>query len=98
MSVKKGILETISASLNNLTKTEKKIAQAILLQPEVLIQFSLSELAQQLNVGKVTFIRFCHILGFKGYTDFKLNLAMELATQKQKNEGEFIKITLASSG
>lgn len=79
------ILDTIGALQNSLTKTEKKIANAILSQPDLLSQCSLSEVAEQLNVGEATFIRFCRTLGFKGYTDFKLDLAIELATQERES-------------
>ncbi|MBF0784334.1 MurR/RpiR family transcriptional regulator [Muribacter muris] len=79
------ILDTIGALQNSLTKTEKKIASAILSQPGLLNQCSLSEVAHQLDVGEATFIRFCRTLGFKGYTDFKLDLAIELATQDKES-------------
>lgn len=85
MSARGKILNTISSLQNSLTKTEKKIAAAILSQPELLNQCSLSDVANQLGVGEATFIRFCRTLGFKGYTDFKLELAIELATQNQDN-------------
>ncbi|GAB1670403.1 MurR/RpiR family transcriptional regulator [Mannheimia haemolytica] len=85
MSSRGKILNTISSLQNSLTKTEKKIAAAILSQPELLSQCSLSEVAKQLDVGEATYIRFCRTLGFKGYTDFKLELAIELATQNQDN-------------
>lgn len=78
------ILNTIASLQSSLTKTEKKIAQAILAEPELLGQSSLSEVAHQLGVGEATFIRFCRTLGFKGYTDFKLDLAIELATQEKE--------------
>ncbi|MCK3654378.1 N-acetylmannosamine kinase [Pasteurellaceae bacterium Macca] len=84
MSARGKILDTIGALQNSLTKTEKKIASAILSQPELLGQCSLSEVAQELDVGEATFIRFCRTLGFKGYTDFKLDLAIELATQERE--------------
>lgn len=84
MSVRGKILDTIGSLQNSLTKTEKRIAQAILSQPDLLSQCSLSEVANQLDVGEATFIRFCRTLGFKGYTDFKLDLAIELATQEKE--------------
>ncbi|MDH2996992.1 N-acetylmannosamine kinase [Pasteurellaceae bacterium LFhippo2] len=84
MSASGKILDTIGALQNSLTKTEKKIAHAILAQPDLLNQCSLSEVAHQLDVGEATFIRFCRTLGFKGYTDFKLDLAIELATQERE--------------
>lgn len=83
MSSRGKILHTIDALQNSLTKTEKRIANAILTQPRILSQCSLSEIAKQLDVGEATFIRFCRTLGFKGYTDFKLDLAIELATQER---------------
>ncbi|WP_373777321.1 MurR/RpiR family transcriptional regulator [Glaesserella sp.] len=85
MSAHGKILDTIGALQNSLTKTEKKIANAILSQPDLLSQCSLSEVAHQLDVGEATFIRFCRTLGFKGYTDFKLDLAIELATQEKES-------------
>lgn len=78
------ILDTIGALHSSLTKTEKRIASAILASPNLLSQASLSEVAAQLDVGEATFIRFCRTLGFKGYTDFKLELAIELATQEKQ--------------
>lgn len=85
MSSRGKILDTIGALQNSLTKTEKKIANAILSQPDLLSQCSLSEVAAHLDVGEATFIRFCRTLGFKGYTDFKLDLAIELATQEKES-------------
>lgn len=85
MTARGKILDTIGALQNSLTKTEKKIANAILAQPDLLSQCSLSEVAHQLDVGEATFIRFCRTLGFKGYTDFKLDLAIELATQEKES-------------
>ncbi|MCT8673064.1 MurR/RpiR family transcriptional regulator [Glaesserella parasuis] len=85
MSARGKILDTIGALQNSLTKTEKKIATVILSQPDLLNQCSLSKVANQLDVGEATFIRFCRTLGFKGYTDFKLDLAIELATQQKES-------------
>lgn len=35
-------------------------------------------------MGEATFIRFCRTLGFRGFTDFKLELAIELATREKQ--------------
>lgn len=86
MSESGKILDTIGALQTSLTKTEKRIAAAILASPNLLSQSSLSEVSEQLNIGEATFIRFCRTLGFKGYTDFKLELAIELATQEKQNQ------------
>ncbi|WP_249962362.1 MurR/RpiR family transcriptional regulator [Histophilus somni] len=79
------ILDTIGALYDSLTKTEKRIATTVLSSPELLGQNSLAEIAQQFDVGEATFIRFCRTLGFKGFTDFKLQLSIELATKDQQS-------------
>ena len=66
------ILNTISSLYRSLTKTEKKIADAILLNPDLAVQAPLAEIATHLEVGEATFVRFCRTLGFKGFSDFKL--------------------------
>ncbi|ARU65079.1 N-acetylmannosamine kinase [Histophilus somni] len=79
------ILDTIGALYDSLTKTEKRIATTVLSSPELLGQNSLAEIAQQFDVGEATFIRFCRTLGFKGFTDFKLQLSIELATKDRQS-------------
>lgn len=79
------ILDTIGTLYDSLTKTEKRIATTVLSSPELLGQNSLAEIAQQFDVGEATFIRFCRTLGFKGFTDFKLQLSIELATKDRQS-------------
>ena len=79
------ILNTISSLYRSLTKTEKKIADAILLNPDLAVQAPLAEIATHLEVGEATFVRFCRTLGFKGFSDFKLELSIELATDNSLN-------------
>ena len=49
------ILNTISSLYRSLTKTEKKIADAILLNPDLAVQAPLAEIAAHLEVGEATF-------------------------------------------
>ncbi len=81
---KKNILDTVKALYSSLTKTEKHIANVLLEDPEKVNKRSLSEISDYLEVGEATFIRFCRTIGFKGFTSFKLALAIELATRNQK--------------
>ncbi|MCK3657861.1 N-acetylmannosamine kinase [Pasteurellaceae bacterium Pebbles2] len=74
------ILDTIGALQNSLTKTERRIAKQLLATPHVLANSSLGKIAKSLKVGEATFIRFCRTLGFKGFSDFRLEFAIELAT------------------
>jgi len=80
------ILNTISSLYRSLTKTEKKIADAILLNPDLAVQAPLAEIAAHLEVGEATFVRFCRTLGFKGFSDFKLELSMKSAINNVMDE------------
>ncbi|MDO4626713.1 MAG: MurR/RpiR family transcriptional regulator [Pasteurellaceae bacterium] len=74
------VLNKISALQQSLTKTEQRIAQEILKSPYRVYQSSLADIAKWLKVGEATFVRFCRALGFVGFSDFKMELSIELAT------------------
>lgn len=78
---KSNILERMAALQASLTKTEKRIAEQILQNPELINNCSLADIAKNINVGEATMIRFCRSLGFDGFSDFKMEFAIELATQ-----------------
>ena len=86
MATNGNVLNTVSTLYQSLTKTEKKIADVISQSPEMVMQYSLSELASNLNVGEATFVRFCRTLGFKGFSDFKLAFSIELATARESRD------------
>ncbi|MDY5849018.1 MurR/RpiR family transcriptional regulator [Actinobacillus porcinus] len=81
MMTQSNILERMTALQASLTKKEKYIAEQILQNPELLNSCSLADIAKNINVGEATIIRFCRSLGFKGFSDFKMEFAIELATQ-----------------
>ena len=80
------VLNTISSLYHSLTKSEKKIADTILRSPDLVSQCPLSEIAKHLEVGEATLVRFCRTIGFKGFSDFKLELSIELATKDNNDE------------
>lgn len=81
------VLNSISSLYQSLTKTEKKIADVITQSPNVVTQCSLAQLAERLDVGEATLVRFCRTLGFKGFSDFKLAFSIDLAkTQEGRDD------------
>lgn len=80
------VLNTISSLYHSLTKSEKKIADTILRSPDLVSQCPLSEIAKHLEVGEATLVRFCRTIGFKGFSDFKLELSIELATKDNNDD------------
>lgn len=63
-----------------LTKSERKVAEIVLSQPENVIYFSVTDLAEKAGVAETTVLRFCRKIGFKGYQNFKLALAKEVVS------------------
>lgn len=78
-------LMTIKNKYNSLTGAEKKIADYILKNSEQVILMSVSELAEKSDSVKSAVIRTCKSLGFEGYSELKISLAMELSKNKQLN-------------
>jgi DNA-binding MurR/RpiR family transcriptional regulator len=56
----------------------QKVAKLILSQPEMVIYATVNEVAAAAQVSEATVMRFCRILDFKGFQDFKIALAREL--------------------
>lgn len=59
------------------TLTEKKIADYIVDYYHLLDNLTLSELSELIGVGEASIVRFTHKLGFDGFQDFKLSMALE---------------------
>lgn len=73
------ILEKISQDIMEFSKSEKKVAEVILANPQIAIHSSIASLAKMSSVSEPTVNRFCRRLDTKGYPDFKLHLAQSLA-------------------
>lgn len=79
------LLAKISSYFPSLTKSEQKVAQYILINPDEIETISIQELAKNIKVGESTIIRFAKKIGFKGFPELKLAL---LKDQMQENNIE----------
>lgn len=80
----KGILVYIRSIFNSLTKSEQKVAEAILNDNEKVIYSTITDFADLCDVGDATVLRFCRKIGYKSYQSFKLELAKEIANAGTK--------------
>ena len=69
------LLTALSAALPDLNKSEAKVANAILEDPEAATRSSIAVLAAAAQVSEPSVNRFCKRFGAKGFPDFKLRLA-----------------------
>jgi len=74
------ILDRLKSNPSCLSKSERKVAQVILNDPNKAIRSSIASLAKAADVSEPTVNRFCRSLDCTGFPDFKLKLAQCLAT------------------
>ena len=72
------LLAQLTADLPKLSKSEVKVAEAILVDPEAATRSSIAALASLAEVSEPSVNRFCKRFGASGFPDFKLRLARSL--------------------
>ncbi len=73
------LLDSIRSQLDSLSKSEKKVAVAVLKNPGLAIAGNITALAKSAQVSEPTVVRFCRAIGHDGWHEFKLKLAQTLA-------------------
>jgi RpiR family carbohydrate utilization transcriptional regulator len=76
-----------------LRKSEKKIADHVLQDPDGVIHVPITELARRLDISEASISRFCRSIGYRGYNDFKIGLAKDTFAGSIKNAPAKIKET-----
>jgi RpiR family carbohydrate utilization transcriptional regulator len=80
MTIGSNLLAVIERQLPEMNKSESKVADAILRNPEATTRSSIASLAAQAGVSEPSVNRFCKKFGASGFPDFKLRLARSLAS------------------
>ena len=73
-------IKAIQLSQQSLSKSERKVADLVIVAPEAILNMRVCDLAEQAEVSEPTVIRFCRSLGFDGFQSFKLQLAQHLGS------------------
>ncbi|MYM98503.1 SIS domain-containing protein [Duganella vulcania] len=73
------LLDSIRTQLDSLSKSERKVALAVLDHPGQTVSQNITALAKSAQVSEPTVVRFCRTLGYDGWHEFKLKLAQGLA-------------------
>lgn len=73
------ILEVVRLSLDDLRKSERKVATLVLAHPQQVLAGTVAEVAKLADVSQPTVIRFCTAVGCSGFHDFRLRLAQSVA-------------------
>ena len=80
MSPANNLVEQLRQQLESLNRSERKVAQEILNDPQTATGLSIAALAERAQVSEPTVNRLCRTFGVKGFPDFKIRLAQSMAT------------------
>ncbi|MEK8132326.1 MurR/RpiR family transcriptional regulator [Paenibacillus filicis] len=78
-----GGLVRLREALNELTPSERKVAEYILSEPKAVIELSVAQLAEYSGSSQAAIVRLCKSLGLKGFPDLKIKLAGDLQESAQ---------------
>lgn len=89
------IFEQLRNQLHTFRRSEQKVGNYVLQNPNEVIHMRIVDLATEAHVSEPTVVRFCRALGCDGFQDFKLRLAQVLATdanfaQFSMNDGDTV--------
>ena len=82
------VLLSMKLSYNQLTRTEKKIADYVQKNAQKVLFMSITELAEECHVADASVHRFCRTIGAKGYQEFKMWLSINMGHEKGEEESE----------
>jgi DNA-binding MurR/RpiR family transcriptional regulator len=93
-------LTDIQSRLDFYPPSIRRVADAILARPQVVLELTITGLARVCSTSETTVVRFCRTLGFSGFSPFKLSVAAELATESARHTGPALQGTdiLATDG
>ena len=76
-----GIQSTIEASVDKFTPAMQRVATVIRDQPRIVLDQTISELAESCGTSVASVVRFCRALGLSGYAQLRMSLATELGKE-----------------
>ncbi|MBL7495281.1 MurR/RpiR family transcriptional regulator [Frankia sp. CNm7] len=71
------LFATIRATLPTLIPSERRVAEACLLRPDEVVEWSAAQLAAAAEVSAATVVRACQSMGFRGFQQLRMAFARE---------------------
>lgn len=75
------IQSEIQVRLESLAPSMRRVADAILADPLLVVNGTITDLARRCDTSETTIVRFARVLGFSGYVDLRISLATELGRE-----------------
>jgi RpiR family carbohydrate utilization transcriptional regulator len=74
------MLSRIEQNRHALSAAERRVADWVLANPQRVVALPLAQIAAAAGVSEPTVVRFCRSVGRKGFSDFKVRVAQDLAS------------------
>lgn len=81
MNTRMGIQSNIEASAASFTPTMRRIAKAIRDNPAIVLEHTISQIAETCGTSVASVVRFCRAVGVSGYAELRMSLATELGKE-----------------
>ena len=88
--------ELIAATSEQLTPTERRIAEAVLDDPTLLAFGTVSELAERVDTSRPSIVRFAHKLGFSGFPDLQRHAQDDVSRRLARPSDRIRRVSSAS--
>lgn len=85
MSYRSEILDKIRNISSELKNAERRVAETVLKSPDIVVESTITELAEMAKTSEPTVFRFCKKIGLAGYMELRINLAKDLPASKYKH-------------
>jgi DNA-binding MurR/RpiR family transcriptional regulator len=84
---RRGIQAHLRSLAPSMAPAERRVAEAVLADPAVTVEKTITELAVACQTSETTVVRFCRTAGFRGYPELRLALATELGRDAALSSG-----------
>ena len=78
-----GCIVRIQSMFDSFTPSERRVAEAVLADPEALVLSSISKAAEQSDASEAAFSRFARKIGYASFAEFKLALSRDVSSPTQ---------------
>lgn len=85
MTIDDDVLSELRRGYDQLTNSQKRIAEAIVADPEFVAFATVDKLAARLEVSPSTIVRFAYRLGLEGYQDLQERIRQRVRSQMRSN-------------
>ncbi len=80
------VLSTVRQALPRLSSSEARVAEAIIADPTIVVDLTITDLAQRCGTSLSTVARFCQTLGYSGYREFRMEVASALSREAAERD------------